>query len=489
MGLHPAPELRGSGNDQLEDEVVLVRGRQLVRLPREVAQAATWNKHSDTGNAELYALLNADTTRYDHARKRWLVWEGHRWRSDDNGAVYRLAAEVAKIRYMAAGAADLGLDSDGRKRLAKHAVDSESAARIEALLRRARTLEPIADAGLGWDAARGLIGAPNGVVDLRTGELREGRPEDRITMQTGVPYDPRAQCPRFEQFLSEVLEDADKVAPWLQRLVGYSLTAEASLHLLVFLMGNGGNGKGAFLRAISRAFGDYSRVISARAFDAYTKGAHTTEVADLAGSRFAYCEELGDSKLNAGRMKDVSGGGDNRARRICADSFSFEQTWQLFLSTNDLPRSNDNSWGWWRRVRAIDFPRRFTDDEAGAELERVLLGEESAGILTWAVRGAVAWYREGLGDDPEAVREKTAQYREDVDPLEPLFEAGVLVLDEGAWTPTAELFAAYTDASFNGASRTLSEDAFSKALRGRFPSKRREVDDSYRRGYLGVRVV
>jgi putative DNA primase/helicase len=470
-----------------ESDVVVGYGLVAVEMPAVVARAAARKNTTDAGNAEVFVAAYGDQVRYDHARGRWLVWDGHRWRPDGDGAAQRMALEVARLRYAAAGTD--ALDEKARKILAKHAIASESAPRLDATLKLARTMRPIADDGEGWDEVPGLLGVPNGVVDLWAGELRDGRPDDRITMQTAVRYEPDAACPRFERFLREVLEDSDEVAPWLQRLLGYSITGEGTLHMLVFLMGRGGNGKGALIRILQTVLGDYAHVISAKAFDAYSNGAHTTEVADLAGARFAYCEELGGGRLNAGRMKDVSGGGRKIARRMRADTFEFRQTWQLFFTTNDLPRSDDNSWGWWRRVHAVDFPRRFDDEAAGRELEAAL-ADEAEGILAWLVRGAHEWYSHGLGETPEAVAEKTAQYREDVDPLETLFEAGVLVTDPEAVTPFSVLFDAYSSWSNGrdlGIVGRMNEAAFGTALRGRFEQKRIKIDGQQARAYVGVR--
>ena len=167
-------------------------------------EAATSLPRTDAGNAEAFVQMFGDLVRYDHARRRWLVWDCHRWRPDGDGTVNRMALEAVRARLRAAVNLN-DLDGEIRKAEAKWAINSESRARLDALLALARTMKPIADDGRGWDSTSGLLGAPNGVIDLRTGELRPGRPEDRITMQTGVEYDPTASCPRWERFLTEVL--------------------------------------------------------------------------------------------------------------------------------------------------------------------------------------------------------------------------------------------------------------------------------------------
>ena len=68
----------------------------------------------------------------------------------------------------------------------------------------ARSEQVIADDGKDWDNDPFLLGVMNGVVDLRTGELREARREDRVTRQVPVKFDPSATCPVFTAFLKRV---------------------------------------------------------------------------------------------------------------------------------------------------------------------------------------------------------------------------------------------------------------------------------------------
>ena len=108
-------------------------------------------------------------------------------------------------------------NEDERTKQVQWARESESRARLEATLRLARTEYPIADAGSGWDADPLLLGVPNGVVDLRTGNLRAGKRSDKITLQAGVAFDPEAVAPRWERFLDEVFAGDRETIDYVQK--------------------------------------------------------------------------------------------------------------------------------------------------------------------------------------------------------------------------------------------------------------------------------
>jgi putative DNA primase/helicase len=208
--------------------------------PPEVAtvngNGKLYKKHlTDAGNAEVFVGMYGEFVRYDHARKRWLVWQGNRWQPDADATVYRCALQAARHRFRAGE--DIELDEEKRKLIVRWAFDSESRTRLEAALAVARTMKPIADPGEGWDTTPGIVGAPNGVIDLGTGELRDGRPEDRITMSVACEYDPTATCPRWETFLLEIFDNDEELVAYVKRIAGATLSGEAILQLVMFCMG------------------------------------------------------------------------------------------------------------------------------------------------------------------------------------------------------------------------------------------------------------
>jgi putative DNA primase/helicase len=450
----------------------------------EVARSA---QLSDAGNAEMFVSMFGDLVRFDHARRRWLIWDTHRWKPDDDESVRLMA--LRSVRARLALATDGSLDSSDRQAIAKWAISSEGRTRLDSLLSIARAMKPVADNGKGWDETPGLLGVPNGIVDLRTGELRPGRPEDRITMQAGAAYDPQAECPRWDQFLSEVFVRHPHLPSYVQRLAGCTLTAEALDDLLIFLKGLGENGKSTLLDHLRLALGEYAVLVGAGVFKSSKYERHTTEVADFELSRLVACEELGDDRLNANRLKALSGGTGTRARRVFENTREFRQTWQLWLTTNGDPRTDSNDWGFWRRVKVIDFAETFNAaDEPTLE---ETLESELPGILRWMVDGAVAYYEHRLGEDPVSVREATAEYRESVDPLQGLLADGTLVEDPDARVETKLAYRAYNvrcNAIGTDLNRRYGEDGFAKLLAGRFAKTRWMSDSVKARGFKGVRI-
>src|SRR5258708_14613748 len=86
--------------------------------------------------------MYGDLVRYGHARGRWLVWDTHRWRSDDDAAVHRMALESVRVRLEAV--LDGDLPGEQRTKILRHEINSEARTRLDALLPVARTMRPIA---------------------------------------------------------------------------------------------------------------------------------------------------------------------------------------------------------------------------------------------------------------------------------------------------------------------------------------------------------
>lgn len=438
---------------------------------------------TQAGNAEAFAHLHGGRVLFDHRRSRWLIRGEHHWRSDEVGEVVQLSKAVVRARYHSA----IEIADEERRRSAiKHAVASESRQHLESLLALARTEPGIADAGDAWDAEPMLLGVQNGVVDLASGALRDGRPDDRISLVVPVPYRADAACPRWEQFLREVFLDDHDLIAFVQRAVGYSLTGDASEHALFLLHGSGRNGKSVFLNTIRAVAGAYAINLPFSAFELMGRSQLTPELALLPGKRLATSSETNDgARLNEARIKAMTGGDPVTANPKYVAPFEFTPVAKYWLAVNHLPVIRDDSEGFWQRVKLIKFMRTFTEEARDKRLEERLRAE-LPGILAWAVRGAIEWLRGGL-DAPESVRVATEEYRVDSDPLEE-FLSRECAVGEDLQVFGSELYKAYvqyTEDAGLGPKERLTNAMFGRRMGARFRGEKTKKG----KRYLGVGLI
>ena len=204
-----------------------------------------------------------------------------------------------------------------------------------------------------------LLGVRNGVVDLRTGEFRDYLPEDLITYQIDVTYDPAARCPRYVQFLEEIQPN---VTDRLTLVDWFPATAiRKPLPYVLFLLGLGRNGKGIYERLIKRFFG--SSAFRDMALSEVTKN-------NFAAGNFykklgwIATEQSGKKKATIGTdfIKLVTGFGSIDADRKNLSRIQFEAYFQTIVDTNAMPKIEDTSIGWMERFCKQDLPYVFVSN-------------------------------------------------------------------------------------------------------------------------------
>lgn len=463
-GLADADSIRAAVNnaDPLADLESLLPPVDLTRLPA-----------TDAGNSEALAGLYGNRLRYDHRRKRWLIWHGHRWEPDQDGEPERLALDTVRKRLRAA--LDMK-DDEKRSRLAKWALGSENRSRINALIAGAQAMHPITQSGDGWDSAHLLLGCANGVVELESGSLRPGKPADMLTLSTGTEYQPDAQAPRFKRFLSEVFNGDDELIEFIQRAVGYSLTGDIREHKLFLCWGKGANGKGTLFNAIRAALGEYAANTTFSTFEMNQASSNqTNDIAALYGMRFVTASETSESRrMNEARVKAITGGDPVTCRFLFGEYFTYSPTFKVWLAMNHKPTITGTDDGIWRRIRLIPFTVSFKGREDMTLAQD--LEAEREGILAWAVQGAVKWLAGGL-TEPAAVLAATETYRQESDMLAQ-FLADCTIMQAGARVKSSTLYQVYLEWCKDNGEKFLTGTTFGRRM------KERDIDSVRQSGYV-----
>ena len=432
--------------------------------------------YTDTGNAERFAVAHAGRLRYLRERRQWLVWQHGRWRRDTTGEVERAAKDVS--RSLLAEAARL--EGDESRKTAKWALASQSEPRIRAQLALAGSEREVVVEADQLDPDPWLLACANGVIDLRTSELREPDPDDLITRGTDVAYEPSSQCPRWDRFLSEVFAGDDELIRFVQRFIGYCLTADVREHVLVVFHGSGANGKSTLVGVLRRLLGDFAVAAPFDSFVRQRDRGPRNDLARLHRARLVTAAESGEGRrLDEATVKEITGGDVIAARYLYGEFFEFQPLFKLVLTTNHRPKVDGDDDAIWRRLRLVPFEQSFEgreDRDLTAKLEA-----ELPGILAWAVRGCLEWQEAGLGQ-AGAVTRATAEYREDEDVLGAFLAERCAMTGE---TPTRELREAYEIYCSDLGEKPLAANVLGRRLSKR-GVRRRSHDGNREKVYRGV---
>lgn len=278
-------------------------------------------------------------------------------------------------------------------------------------------------------------------MELKTGKLRPHSRDDHITQLCRVDFDPKARCPRWFQFLSEVFGSAELIA-YVQRVVGYCLTGDISEQTLFILHGAGANGKSTFLTVLQDVIGtDYSAAAPPVLLTMQKFDSHPTELAALYGRRVVVATETEvGARFAEARVKLLTGGDKIPARRMREDFWTFDPTHKLLMSTNHRPGIRGTGHAIWRRIHLIPFAQTFGDDRKDPTLPEQLQ-REAEGILAWAVEGCRLWREQGLNPPPEVLA-ATREYRTSEDVIGKFVEAKCNTGDDVRRTPYSDLYEA-----------------------------------------------
>jgi putative DNA primase/helicase len=407
-GGDPLPLSAPAETKQVTPAAPQTAGESRAEEPSLLATAAL----SDTGNAECLAALFSDRLRYDHKRKKWLLWDGARWVVDEREEARGLAVAAVRARQRAAMKVE---NFDDRKRLVQWALHSENAKRVDSLLQMARGVSPFGTSVEQYDADPMLAAVREGTLDLKTCSFRESRREDYLTMQLGARYDTGAKAPRWEQFLREVFGGDEELIGFIRRAVGYSLTGDTSEQVLFLCHGSGANGKSVFLEVLARLLGDYAGVASFETFDAGRRSEASNDLAALKGKRLVtVIETEEDRRLAEAKVKAVTGQDAVSCRFLYGEYFSYRPQFKIWMAMNHLPNVKGTDRGIWRRVRLVPFTQSFEgreDRQLAAKLR-----DEMSGVLNWALEGLREWQKDRLGL-PAAVKNATDEYRRESDSI------------------------------------------------------------------------
>jgi len=453
----------------------------------------------DTGNVHRFIFLFGDRLLWNKSLG-WLFYKGGLWLRDGESFVHHMAQKMVltMVSALKFATGDRAID------LMKFAKSSNKKSRMMAAVDLAACNPRIYQQHVEeFDLDPFLLNVKNGTICLKKGEfkLHKHNPNDLITKICPVKYKADAGCPKWHKFLDEIMDGDKGLVSFLRRAAGYAATGDTSERCLFIQWGTGANGKSVFLEVLTAVLGDYCRPTRPETLMQRHGDSIPNDIACLNGARFVPTSESQEGQRLAEHLiKIFCGGGDKiSARFLHKEFFEFKPTFKIFLATNHRPIVRETTNAIWDRIYLIPHNVRFYKDNEDGEPKRItdlakkIIAEESSGVLNWLIQGCMEWQKEEL-NPPEAVRDATKEYREDMDVLggfigdcchiDQEFVSGIVHRTQYK-ASASDLYRTYNQYCESTGEKAISQRAFGLRLQERGLVKDR---DSYKRFWEGIGI-
>lgn len=450
----------------------LLSAEDLTLLDR-LRQMQPWSNPrystGDIGNSRLFADFFMPTMRYVVERKAWYIYDGRVWKHDLGSLI--TMQRCNQLADLLPTAAMLYIsDRVAQENFLLRVKAWHSRPLRERILKDAAVVhtQSISD----FDADPMLFNCLNCTIDLRTFTSHPHRPEDMLTMMSGVNYDPSRFCDRWDAFIDEVMQPAARPMPlqtsladeaddpfadlpsalvqkrtYLQQALGYALTGMTNQECMFILFGaTTRNGKGTMMETILRMMGDYGKTampetIGTRPYQ--NSSGPREDVARLSGARFVNISEP-DKKLtlSAALVKQLTGSDTITARFLHENSFEFKPQFKMFINTNYLPQITDMTLFSSGRIKIIPFERHFEPSEQDRSLKAYFAQPDHlSAILNWCLEGLNMMMENGF-EEPPAIASANESYRRESDKVAQFVEE-MLMPDAKGEMRTTDVYQLY----------------------------------------------
>ncbi len=260
------------------------------------------------------------------------------------------------------------------------------------------------------------INMQNGVLNIETRELFPHDPSYNQHRLTNCDFDPKADCPVFEDMMTKLLPNEDDRKE-LQKAFGLCLAKQQlpAKKVLMLLVGPKDTGKTTLLNTVVELLGDYGISVD-NSLLMQTKNDKTVgpEMLEFKERIMITSSESNESdKLNTGRVKSLTGQTQQSVRNNYATRMSkFKMIGLIFLDSNFKPYIPPKETATWDRLRLFPFVNIITQKDP--TLPKKLVAEK-AGIFNWLLKGLDIVLEEKEIFETPAMLAYKEKYKEEMD--------------------------------------------------------------------------
>lgn len=389
-------------------------------LPPSVEQLISVNRDddaliTDTGNAQRFVELFGDVVRYAVDQDRWYTWCGTHWCDDGKYSLRAFELTRGVVRELRREALERnGDDVQARDRELRVIAQQESERRRRSMLTVAAADPRVQIETERFDTQLNRVVAPNGTINLDTGETLVGRPGDLNSRCLAVPYEPGVRSRRLEHYLTTFLPDEDEQR-FVFAVLGHALRGENPRRLLPIFWGDTTSGKSQLFAALHKVLGSYICTVGSSVFRGNLDDKPRPDLVMAMFTRIAYASEASKSwALHADQIKRLTGGDALPYRDLYRGIVNKLPRFTPMLVTNVFPRITGADTPLKRRVLTIHFDRSLPPGQEDPRFKELFLADQEC------LRALLARVVTGARDDiitrvPERFALATMQARGDMD--------------------------------------------------------------------------
>ncbi len=397
---------------------------------------------TDIGIAKLFLDSFKEDLFFCNDNAEWYVWNGMYWERDSKEGGKRNEMLKELVIYCNDCVQRAEMPKEIKEPLLSYYRRLNARYYRESIIKDAQSINPRSSKL--FNQNKFLFNCQNGTFDLQRNIFRDFEREDFLTEVSNVTYDKHATCPRFKQFLNEILVDQDKI-DYLLKMASYCLTGDTKYECFFVLYGNKTrNGKSTFVSTLQYLLGSYAKVlmektITKKQFNSGS-GDATPEIARLRDSRLALVNEIAqDMMLDVALIKTMTGGDTLLARQLYKENFEFKPKFKLVINTNDLPKMSEDSIFRSGRLHVLSFNVSFLGRE-DPNLKETLLTEVN-GIFNLIVPYLSKLYTEGW-KPPQETLDLIEQYQNTSNNIL-LYQKECIYKEPSAYEKVSEVYADY----------------------------------------------
>jgi P4 family phage/plasmid primase-like protien len=283
------------------------------------------------------------------------------------------------------------------------------------------------------NAKKDILPVKNGVLELRTGNLRPYELEDYLTYKLDIDYNPDADTSKQIKFFQDVLHNDKDAQDFTQYFLGYCLTGETSRQQFLVLEGSpdGANAKSHLTLCLQGILGRMFATASRKAFS-MKEGENNDSLYDARFSRVCVVPELNKTaNLDEGLIKTFTGSDPVNVSAKYKNAITFIPQFKVLMPLNDMFPVPAEAGAVWRRILLIQFKVRFLnkdnpewDDELAEqgwikekdEKFANELKDDKEGWLNWLVEGAKRYYANPCLEAPPSLQQHIFAKQEENNP-------------------------------------------------------------------------